>query len=279
MEAAPGSVTAEKAAAWRNAGINRVSLGVQSFVQPEIARTGRKHTAEIVESDVKILGNAGIGSVNIDLIAGLAGQTRESWQQSLAWIGKLKPAHVSVYMLEVDVDSRLGSEILLGGKRYGASDIPEDEHIAEFYEAARQYLHELGIERYEISNFAKRGEESLHNLKYWLAEPYIGFGSGAHSFDGTWRWENAESPDEYVDRFKQSKPFVEERTKADPKRERFFVGLRLTQGIVPSAEELDEFAQPIRDSIDRGLLERDGAVLRLTAQGVLFSNEVFEGFI
>ena len=279
LEAAPGSITPEKVEGWRNAGINRVSLGVQSFVQPEIARTGRRHTAEIVESDVKMLGQAGIASVNIDLIAGLAGQTRESWLQSLDWIGKLRPSHVSVYMLEVDEDSRLGSEILLGGKRYGASDIPSDERIVEFYELAREYLHGMGIERYEISNFARPGEESLHNLKYWLLEPYIGFGSDAHSFDGSWRWQNVESPGEYVKRFQDSKPVEEERIAADVQQERFFVGLRLMRGIIPSAEDREKFDAPIRDGIDRGLLEIDGPVLRLTSRGVLFSNEVFQEFL
>lgn len=279
LEAAPGSITPEKAEGWRNAGINRVSLGVQSFVQPEIARTGRRHTAEIVESDVKMLGQAGIASVNIDLIAGLAGQTRESWLQSLDWIGKLRPSHVSVYMLEVDEDSRLGSEILLGGKRYGASDIPSDERIVEFYELAREYLHGMGIERYEISNFARPGEESLHNLKYWLLEPYIGFGSDAHSFDGSWRWQNVESPGEYVKRFQDSKPVEEERIAADVRQERFFVGLRLMRGIVPSTEDREKFDVPIRDGIGRGLLELDGPILRLTSWGVLFSNEVFQEFL
>ena len=279
LEAAPGSITPEKAEGWRNAGINRVSLGVQSFVQPEIARTGRRHTAEIVESDVKMLGQAGIASVNIDLIAGLAGQTRESWLQSLDWIGKLRPSHVSVYMLEVDEDSRLGSEILLGGKRYGASDIPSDERIVEFYELAREYLHGMGIERYEISNFARPGEESLHNLKYWLLEPYIGFGSDAHSFDGSWRWQNVESPGEYVKRFQDSKPVEEERIAADVRQERFFVGLRLMRGIVPSTEDREKFDVPIRDGIGRGLLELDGPILRLTSRGVLFSNEVFQEFL
>lgn len=279
LEAAPGTITPEKAAAWRSAGINRVSLGVQSFVQNELARTGRKHTAEVVESDVKILGHAGIGSVNIDLIAGLAEQTRASWLESLEWIGKLRPAHVSVYMLEVDEDSRLGSEILLGGTRYGVPEIPEAAQIVEFYDLARQYLHGQGIEQYEISNFAKPGEESLHNLKYWLLEPYLGFGADAHSCDGAWRWQNVESPDEYVSRHKESRPFEADRTVADPQHERFFVGLRLTRGIVPAAKDLNEFQKPIRDAMERGLLEMDGPVLRLTPLGVLFSNDVFEGFI
>jgi oxygen-independent coproporphyrinogen-3 oxidase len=279
LEAAPGSITPEKAAAWRGAGISRVSLGVQSFVQSEIARTGRKHTAEIVESEVKVLGNAGIGSVNIDLIAGLAGQTRDSWHQSLEWIGKLRPAHVSIYMLEVDEDSRLGSEIILGGKRYGAFDIPDDGQIVEFYETARQFLHGMGIEQYEISNFAKPGEESLHNLKYWLLEPYLGFGADAHSFDGIWRRQNVESPNEYIQRHQAAKPFVEECTAADLQQERFFVGLRLMRGIVPSAADREKFDSQIRESVERGLLEVDGPILRLTSRGVLFSNEVFEGFI
>ena len=279
LEAAPGSITPEKAAGWRDSGINRVSLGVQSFVQPEIARTGRKHTAAIVESDMKVLGKAGIASANIDLIAGLAGQTRESWLESLEWIGKLRPAHVSVYMLEVDEDSRLGSEIILGGKRYGASDIPSDERIVEFYQMAREYLQGMGIEQYEISNFSKPGEESLHNLKYWLLEPYVGFGADAHSFDGSWRWQNVESPGEYVRRFQESMPFEEERTAANPRQERFFVGLRLTRGIVPSAADFEKYDKPIRDAVNRGLLLMEGPVLRLTPLGVLFSNEVFQEFI
>ena len=149
------------------AGINRVSLGVQSFVQRELARTGRKHTAEIVEREIAVLRAAGIANINIDLIAGLPGQSRESWRESLAWIEKLAPPHVSVYMLEVDEDSRLGAEVLLNGKRYGAPDVPTEELTAELYETAVAELARMGIERYEISNFARPGFESRHNLKYW----------------------------------------------------------------------------------------------------------------
>src|SRR5208282_5737862 len=120
LETAPGTVTPEHARAWVEAGIDRVSLGVQSFVQAEIARTGRKHTAQIVATDVEVLRDAGIAKINIDLIAGLSGQTEASWRKSLDWIARLGPDHVSVYMLEVDEDSRLGREILSGGTRYGA---------------------------------------------------------------------------------------------------------------------------------------------------------------
>ena len=177
MEAAPGSITAAKARAWAESGINRVSFGVQSFVEGEIRRTGRKHTAETVASDLALLRAAGIANCNLDLIAGLAGQTESSWRESLDWIARLNPPHVSVYMLEVDEDSRLGKEMLLGGVRYGAADAPSDDRTAGFYEMAVERLVSLGIPRYEISNFARPGYESRHNLKYWKLEPYAGFGS------------------------------------------------------------------------------------------------------
>ena len=184
IEAAPGGLTAEKIAAWRAAGINRVSLGVQSFVQKELARTGRRHTAEIVEQEIGLLRGAGIESISVDLIAGLPGQTEASWGQSLDWVEQLGVPHVSVYMLEVDEDSRLGREMLVLGSRYGAGDVPGDDAIADFYETAVERLARVGIERYEISNFARAGFESRHNLKYWRREAYLGFGAGAHSFRG-----------------------------------------------------------------------------------------------
>src|SRR5689334_13868716 len=157
LEAAPGGITSEKARAWRNAGINRVSLGVQSFVSRELARTGRKHSAEVVEHEIAVLREAGLTNFNVDLIAGLPGQTRASWEQSLDWVEGLAAPHVSVYMLEVDEDSRLGAEVLAFGKRYGAPDVPGDEQIADSYERAVERLAGMGIHRYEISNFARPG--------------------------------------------------------------------------------------------------------------------------
>jgi oxygen-independent coproporphyrinogen-3 oxidase len=270
MEAAPGGVTQEKAAAWRRAGINRVSLGVQSFNTRELARTGRKHTAAIVEHEIDVLRAAGIGNFNVDLIAGLPGQTLESWNHSLEWVMRLDAPHVSIYMLEVDEDSRLGAEVMAFGKRYGAPDIPSDDQIADFYEIAVERLARAGIARYEISNFARPGFESRHNLKYWRREPYLGFGADAHSFDGAWRWQNPESIQDYLS---PSKP---ERTPADPTAERFFLGLRLTEGI---SGDWSAFRPTIEHFIRDGLLEADDAVLRLTARGVLLSNEVFAEFV
>jgi oxygen-independent coproporphyrinogen-3 oxidase len=177
-------------------------------------------------------------------------------------------------MLEVDEDSRLGKEILRGGARYGAGETPGDDLTAALYERAVERLAELGIARYEISNFARSGCESRHNLKYWKLEPYVGFGADAHSFDGRVRRQNPESVEEYLNpRQAGGLPHM---AHAD---ERFFVGLRLMAGIRPAPEEWRRFEEPIRRFLDAGLLETDGGVLRLTGRGVLLSNEVFQEFL
>lgn len=274
IEAAPGSITDARAGAWVAAGIDRVSLGVQSLVEKEIRRTGRKHTAQVVAAEIGILHEAGIRNVNIDLIAGLSGQTEASWNESLDWIERLAPPHVSVYMLEVDEDSRLGKEMMLGGVRYGAADTPGDDETAGFYELAVERLAAMGLARYEISNFARPGWESRHNLKYWKLEPYVGFGADAHSFDGRVRYRNAETLDEYLANRAPSPglPVVRH-------EERFFVGLRLMAGVRPEPDEWTRFDRPIRRFLDSGLLETADGVLRLTNRGVLLSNEVFQEFI
>ena len=276
IEAAPGTITAEKAVTWRRAGINRVSLGVQSFALRELARTGRKHTAEIVARETAVLREQGIDGINIDLIAGLPGQTRNSWHESLDWVERLRTPHASVYMLEVDAGSNLGNELLAAGKRYGAADVPADDEIAEFYEIAVERLARAGLDRYEISNFARPGFESRHNLKYWRREPYLGFGADAHSFDGGSRWQNVESASEYVERMARRESPIAARTAADPVGERFFLGLRLSEGI-----ELDwtPFSEAIERHVRNGLLEAEDGRLRLTSRGVLLSNEVFAEFV
>jgi len=281
IEAAPGSITQEKARAWVEAGIHRVSLGVQSFVEQEIRRTGRKHSAQTVVEDMRRLGEAGILNCNVDLIAGLAGQTEASWRESLDWIARLAPAHVSVYMLEVDEDSRLGQEMLLGGVRYGAADTPGDDQTAALYEMAVERLAQLGLARYEISNFARPGYESRHNLKYWKLEPYVGFGADAHSFDGKERWGNAEEVEEYIAQRRTEGGRAEGAQARLPAshEEKFFVGLRLMEGIRPSRAEWRRFEAPIARFVDAGLLETEDGVLRLTSRGVLLSNEVFQEFL
>lgn len=275
LECAPGTVTRERAAAWRANGINRISLGVQSFVEAELRQTGRRHTAEMVENEVALLRDAGLSNINIDLIAGLPEQTAESWERSLDWIARLAPPHVSVYIFEVDEDSRLGHEVLLNGVRYGARRLPSDDLIAQLYERGFDRLAEWGWRRYEISNFAREGAESRHNLKYWRLEPYLGFGLDAHSFDGAHRWSNTDSLESYLADPHDRAP----RTASDPSEEHFFVGLRLTEGIEPTAREWERFAQPIGRWLENGMLEKDGARLRLAPAAVLLSNEIFQEFL
>jgi oxygen-independent coproporphyrinogen-3 oxidase len=273
IEAAPGGITPDAARAWADAGINRVSLGVQSFVEKELRRTGRTHTAQTVAAEIGVLRANGICNINIDLIAGLSAQTATSWGESLDWVERLAPEHVSVYMLEVDQDSRLGREMLLGGVRYGAGDAPSDDATADFYELAVDRLAAVGIVRYEISNFARPGFESRHNLKYWKLEPYAGFGADAHSFDGRTRHQNPESIDDYLTGAGQIDDVPHQSD------ERFFIGLRLSAGIRPDAAEWRRYDAPIHRFLDAGLLETDGATLRLTRRGVLLSNEVFQEFV
>ena len=283
IEASPLTISPEKAAAWAALGIDRVSLGVQSFVAREAAETGRKHTAEDVEREVEILRRAGIANINIDLIAGLPHQTGESWRASLDWLRRIDPPHVSVYMLEVDDDSRLGLELRSGGGRYGAANVPGDGQIAQFYETAAAELRQMSILRYEISNFSRAGAESGHNLKYWTMQPYLGFGADAHSFDGRRRWRNAESPAGYVARFDAGQGVHAGIEEFDPRRraeERMFTGLRLSRGVQATPAELAAYAVPIREFGARGWLEQEsGGRLRLTPSGILFSNEVFQAFL
>jgi len=279
IEASPGTVTAEKARAWKRLGIGRVSLGVQSFNTREIAATGRKHTAETVESELAILRRAGIANVNIDLIAGLAWQTEASWRESLDWIARLGPAHVSVYMLESDDESRLGAEIRRGGGRYGAAHVPDEDQTAEFYLIAVERLRELGLFRYEISNFARPGCEPAHNLKYWNLAPYRGFGVDAHSFDGRRRWANAASAAEYVERSERGEPVRAAEWELDAEallEEKLITGLRKTAGVELTSAEREARRAAIEELETLGWLEAAGPRLRLTPEGVLLSNEVFE---
>ena len=279
LECAPGTITPQHAEMWREFGVNRVSLGVQSFEIAELRQTGRRHNAQIVENDVSLLRKAGIENINIDLIAGLPGQTLNSWQHSLDWIERLAPPHASVYIFEIDDDSRLGKEVLRGGDRYGARQVPDDNLTADLYEQAVARLAAMGLARYEISNFAQPGFESRHNLKYWQLEPYVGFGLDAHSFNGTHRWSNPDTLEQYFAHCENEFPALPSRVSTDPAEEHFFVGLRLMRGIEPTREEWSRFAQPIAKHIQTGLLHHDGARLRLSPRGVLLSNEVFEEFV
>src|SRR6185437_830662 len=176
MECAPGQLPQAVLDAMVAAGVNRVSLGVQSFVDTEAHASGRLHNRAMVVDDVGRLRAAGIHNVNLDLIAGLAGQTFASWDESLRVLLDCGVPHASVYMLELDEESRLGREMLAGGARYRAGLVPSDDAIARMYETAVMTLESAGLKQYEISNFARPGFESRQNLRYWERRPYLGLG-------------------------------------------------------------------------------------------------------
>jgi oxygen-independent coproporphyrinogen-3 oxidase len=217
----------------------------------------------------------------MDLIAGLAHQTRESWDESVARILNVHPEHISIYMLEIDEGSRLGSESLAGGSRYSANAIPRDDAMAEFYESACARLARAGYEHYEISNWGLPGFRSRHNLKYWQREPYIGFGAGAHSFDGACRWSNEPDSARYVTCLEQGTSPREQMEPVTPQaalEEELFLGLRQIEGIDLALIErkykvsLRERIAPLQRD---GFVELDGTRLRLALDRLTVSNEVF----
>jgi oxygen-independent coproporphyrinogen-3 oxidase len=280
LEADPETIDAEKAARWAAIGFNRISFGTQSFVDEELKAAGRMHRREDIYRAVPILRAAGIRNISFDLIAGLPKQTDASWRQSLSEAIALGPEHISIYMMEIDEGSRLGLEVLQSGSRYSAKDIPSEESIAEFYELAQAELKSAGYTQYEISNWAKPGFESRHNLKYWRREPYLGFGAGAHSFSGTQRWANRHDAAAYVAAISEAKSAVESVDALTPTlalEEEFFLGLRRLSGIDLTRIERQygvSLAEKVAELASRGMVEKDGDNLRLPANKLSVSNEV-----
>jgi oxygen-independent coproporphyrinogen-3 oxidase len=290
VECAPGTLSAPVLETLLRCGVNRVSLGVQSFVDQEAASVGRLHKRDTVLEDMVRLRRSGITNINVDLIAGLPHQTAESWKDSLASVIALGVPHVSVYMLEVDEDSRLGREVIAGGTKYHAHCVPDEELIADLYETAGEQLNAAGIGQYEISNFAREGFESRHNLKYWTRQPYLGFGVDAHSMLVSTgdaceavRFSTSDSLDQYVAGAGMRRTEV---SRQGALEETFFLGLRLTGGV--DLEKVREkfgafvvtaLAPVLVDLAGVGLIDWEGGSVRLTRRGRLLSNEVFERFL
>ena len=290
VECAPGTLVPEVLQGLLHCGVNRVSLGVQSFVDPEAAAVGRLHKRSTVLDDIAHLRASGITNLNIDLIAGLPHQTAETWQQSLDATLATEAPHVSVYMLEVDEDSRLGREVIAGGTRYHAHFVPDEEAMADFYLAACEQLDTAGVAQYEISNFARAGAESRHNLKYWTRQPYLGFGVDAHSMLAAStaaamavRFATADALEKYVAGSPLQCTVV---SHAAALEESFFLGLRLNRGVSLadiaanfSQQSIDDLSPVIAELVADELLHSDGDVIRLTPRGRLLSNEVFQAFL
>ena len=313
VECAPGTITEPVLAALLRCGVNRVSLGVQSFVDRECSSVGRLHNRAVTLDDIARLRASGIGNIGIDLIAGLPHQTDESWDYSLSETLATGVPHVSVYMLEVDQDSRLGSELLAGGTRYHAHFVPDDDRTADMYLVACDRLEKGGVHQYEISNFARpvtHGiglRDSRHNLKYWNRQPYLGFGVDAHSMlaadDGlagegieAVRFATPDSLEGYSSAANDAQPVAARKKQLQAARtlvnsrdaleESFFLGLRLNRGVslVEIAncfgpDAVNEVEPVVTELIEAGLLERANERVRLTSRGRLLSNEVFARFL
>jgi oxygen-independent coproporphyrinogen-3 oxidase len=281
LEADPETVSAEKAGFWRATGFNRVSMGVQSFSDTELAAAGRRHRRGDIFNATRLLREAGIQNLSFDLIVGLPHQTAKSWSDSLDNLLRLRPEHASIYLLEIDEGSRLGREVLSGGRRYSAGSLPDDDSMAAFYERACERLAQEGYEHYEISNWSLPGFPSRHNLKYWRREPYWGFGAGAHSFNGQQRWANAHDPASYAAAIEGGRLPVEQRevvTRQQALEEELFLGLRQLEGIDLTRIEKQynaSFRGRVEALRENGLVEFDGQRLRLAPSRLTVANEVF----
>ncbi len=289
IEVTPGSADESFLQHIRRLGINRLSIGAQSFLDRELRSVGRLHSGEDTRALVRTARAQGFANISLDLIAGLPHQTEASWSESVQSLIALRPEHVSVYLFEIDEKSRLGSEVLKHGVHYHAGSLPDEDFVADAYDHARESLREAGYLQYEISNYALPGYESRHNRKYWQLQPYLGLGAGAHSCDGQSRWENVTAVEEYQSRLEHGQSPISERHRLTTKaqvEEFFFLGLRQTSG-VNLAEAVDrwggEHIARLTARIDsleeHGWLERRDGRLCLADKALLLSNEIFQEFV
>jgi len=290
VECAPGQLADGTLEALQKAGVNRVSLGVQSFIDREAHESGRLHGRAIVLDDLRRLRQAGISNLNVDLIAGLAGQTFASWDESVETLLACEVPHASVYMLEVDEDSRLGREMLAGGARYHAGLVPTDDAIARMYETAVERLGSAGLGQYEISNFARPGFASRHNLRYWQRRPYLGLGLDASSMlreAGEGFVLRTTATDDLKAFLAGTEPAETAWLSPDRQHEEaWFVGLRLNEGVDVAALEQEFGRERVATALEvvarlvgDGLLESDGKRVWLSDRGRMLSNDVFQEFL
>jgi oxygen-independent coproporphyrinogen III oxidase len=284
VEANPGTISTAKATAYQKSGINRISLGAQSFVDQELSSIGRTHTAATIFDAVRVLKESNANNLNLDLMLGLPFQTRASWRRNLETIASLEIPHISIYMLDLDDQCALYSDVARGAIR-----LPEDDFVSDLYLETIELLSSWGYSHYEISNFSKPGFECRHNLKYWLREPFHGFGLASHSFDGSSRYANKPGIMDYLDAIENGKSPIDWKQPIGTEQafqESLFLGLRLTQGIsrkklneLYGSESLANYEVSFRDLSDRGFVKLDGDSIRLTPSGMLISNEIFQLFV
>lgn len=294
IEINPASFSREKVNGWLEAGVNRVSVGVQSFIDRELVALSRTHNADEARNTIGLLRELGFENISIDLIAGLPEQTLVDWEFNLANALALKPEHLSMYLLEVKEGTQLYSQI-----KRGERPLPDDDLAAEMYRMICEMTGAAGYDHYEISNFARVVKSdpaypggslrSKHNLKYWTGASFYGIGCGAHSYDGIARWFNVLKPETYIERVIEGGNAIADRNElsdADRAAEALFMGLRLREGINLSefrieygVDVIERYGRELPRLEDAGLIEMGGGRLALTAAGRLLSNEVFVSFV
>ena len=305
LEVNPGSVNPQRVQEHVEAGVNRVSMGMQTFQDEMLKRIGRSHSVADSFATWSLYREAGIQNASLDLIAGLPGQRLVDWQENLQAVEKIGPEHISMYLLEIHENTRFGT---VYGKASAAGSalvtntagdvpsaipsptlpdipLPDDELVTEFYQLAVNRFNELGYRQYEISNFALPERQSRHNLKYWTNQPFIGFGCGAYSYFADRRWGNERSVGRYIERIHEHRHAIDYHSHlsvAEHEEEALFLGLRLTDGI-PLDEFRTRFGFDLREKYrrqiahlnDAGLVEVVPDRFRLTPRGWMLSNEVF----
>lgn len=284
LEMNPETVTADYVSAVREAGVNRLSIGVQSFDDGDLARLGRRHSADDAAAALAAARAAGCRDVSLDLMLWLPAQTRDECAASVDRLVDLAPDHASLYLLEVYPNAPLRDEMA----RSGWSQAPDDDAASMYLDALRR-TDAAGLVQYEISNVARPGRRSRHNLKYWQDGEWLGFGCGAHSRRDGWRWRNVSETARYVDAVGQGESPAQER-RALPAAERLgdalFMGLRLTQGIDLGAirrrygvDVPERYGTRLQPFVEAGVLVAGADRLRLTRRGMLLANEVMQAFV
>lgn len=288
LEANPEGIDAARLGGWMEAGVNRLSVGVQTLDDEALRRRGRLHTGEQALGALRAARSAGFVNVGADLIAGLpggeAGAYPARFREEVRRVLDAEPDHLSVYMLETDKETPLMEAV--GAGRVA---LPSDDEVADAYLAAVEIAASRGYERYEISSFAKPGKRSRHNLKYWTGDPYLGFGPAAHSFYAGRRFASARDLDAFLAAADRARAAIgdlrEDYTLPGPEaraREALVLNLRLTEGV--RLEEFDArwgtraaawVESDLPDTIEAGLVTFDGSTLRLTEKGIVLANEVF----
>jgi oxygen-independent coproporphyrinogen III oxidase len=283
LEANPEDVAAESVAAWRDAGVNRVSVGVQSLADPELSAVGRRHDAAKARVALELLEASGL-SVSADLILGLPEQTPETFRESVAGVCDAGVGHISVYLLEAEKSKTIEEDRRIRPERY-----PSDDLQAELWSEMSRELAARGFGHYEISNWARPGREARHNRKYWSRTPTLGLGVSAHELWGGRRRANVANLEAYLGQVEAGRrplAFDLPVTPEEAAREEIFLGLRVAEGI--AAERIEAFVAATEDVrlwsdyeawIAEGILERRGDGVRFTERGYLISNEVLSRFV